>query len=119
MRPFAPRHNIYANLQALLDTTRPLNQEEMAELQLELGYVDRALAIYEELLRADPSNPWVRGRCEWLARLAMAQVRTIRSVGAPAPEVRSRSITRPGWSEPPPQPRAPASIRPLRIVPVG
>ena len=93
--------NPYASLQALLDTTRELDPQEMAELQLELGYVERALAIFEQLLLDEPKNPYYRRRCEWLARLNTATPRTIRSVGAGRPPQtpkprRRRSTTRPG-----------------------
>ena len=60
------RGNPYADLSALLDTTRKLADEEMAELQLELGYTERALFIYERLLRSEPRNEFFRRRCEWL-----------------------------------------------------
>ncbi len=123
LRPLPGQRNPYASLGALLETTRELSPEELAELQLELGYVDRALAIYERLLLADPKNASLRGRCEWLARLAMARAKETRRVGPPpapeGPPPRSRSTTWPGLpSEPPPAPRARDSIVPRRIVPI-
>ena len=114
--------NPYASLQALLDTTRELDPQEMAELQLELGYVERALRIYEELLLSDPRNGHYRRRCEWLARLATASPRKIRSVGrarpTPTPRraARRRTTTRPGRSSEPPRS---TPIRPLRTIPIG
>ncbi len=103
-------HNPYVGLRALLDATRELSLEELAELQLELGYVDRALAIYERLLLAEPKNLAYRGRCEWLARLSMAQARLRRAV--PARDATGHP-TQSGHSGTTP---APASIRPVRIV---
>ena len=82
------RKNPYADLSALLETTRKLTDEEMAELQLELGYARRALLIYERLLLADPRNAFYRRRCEWLARLLMASEPTVRRPAAPASEAR-------------------------------
>lgn len=104
-------HNPYAGLRALLEATRELSLEELAELQLELGYVDRALAIYERLLLAEPKNLAYRGRCEWLARLSMAQARRRRAV--PAREAPGHT-TQPGHASPPPPTRA--SILPLPMV---
>ncbi|MEZ4338345.1 MAG: hypothetical protein R3B82_17120 [Sandaracinaceae bacterium] len=121
LRPLPGQKNPYASLAALLDATRQLSPEELAELQLELGYVERALTIYEKLLLEDPKNPYLRGRCEWLARLAMARARETRRVGqaTPAASPRARTGTRPGWaSEPPPPPKRADSIVPRRIVPV-
>ena len=65
--------NPYAELRALLDTTRQLAPEEMAELQLEQGHVDQARRIYEELSAKDPSNRTYAMRREWLARMAPAE----------------------------------------------
>ena len=79
------------------------------------------LTIYEKLLLEDPKNPYLRGRCEWLARLAMARARETRRVGqaTPAASPRARTGTCPGWaSEPPPPPKRADSIVPRRIVPV-
>lgn len=82
------RRNPYADLPALLDATRKLSDEEMAELQLELGYTERSLLIYEQLLRGEPRNAFFRWRCEWLARLSMAHRPTV-----PRPVVRARQRT--------------------------
>lgn len=75
---------------SLLDVTRRLTPEEMAELQLEQGYVDRALHIYEELVAREPSNAGYATRRAWLARMAAvrsveAAARTLDGVGPPAP----------------------------------
>lgn len=83
--------NPYAELSALLDTTRQLDPEEMAELHLEQGFVDRALAIYEDLVRQHPDRFHYRRRRDWLARLAGVAARatlggvdsTMRGVRAP------------------------------------
>lgn len=75
--------NPYADLRALLDATRQLTPEEMAELQLEQGYVDRALRIYDELTRREPGNASYATRRAWLAR--MASVRPVRAVGPSGP----------------------------------
>lgn len=72
--------NPYADLRALLDATRQLTPEEMAELHLEQGYVDRALRIYDELTAREPSNASYATRRAWLAR--MAAVRPLRCVPA-------------------------------------
>jgi thioredoxin-like negative regulator of GroEL len=63
------------NPRSLLDTTRELAPEEMAELQLEQGYVERALAIYDELVQQHPKNAAYAMRREWLARLAQPKPR--------------------------------------------
>jgi hypothetical protein len=77
--------NPYADLRALLDSTRRLDPEEVAELQLEQGYADRALAIYEALLASEPSNAGYRRRRDWLARLATVRQRPVRCVSASSP----------------------------------
>jgi hypothetical protein len=71
--------NPYADLRALLDTTRKLDPEEEAELHLEQGFVDRALHIYEWLTEREPNNAVYAMRREWLAR--MVRSRPIRAVG--------------------------------------
>lgn len=126
----------YADLGALLDTTRELTPEEMAELQLEQGFVEAALTIFEGLLREDPTNGFYRRRCEWLARLSWAKPRPVRAVGeAPRRAVpRARKVTRPGSqgaSTAPPGLPDPSRVGPLhraalqgkiaprKIVPVG
>jgi thioredoxin-like negative regulator of GroEL len=65
-----------AQLRALLDTTRKLDPEEMAELQLEQGYIERALAIYDELAAKEPNNAGYRTRQAWLARMLDVQRRS-------------------------------------------
>jgi len=57
------------DLRALLEVTRPITPEEMAELQLEQGYADRALSIYDELAERDPGNAAYATRRAWLARI--------------------------------------------------
>ena len=101
-----------ADSRAALEVTRPLSAEEMAELQLEQGYVDRALAIFEALLAQDPQNAFYRGRCAWLRRLAKA-----RTPLRPRPRgpVASRSPTLAGVAPP----RSPDAIRPHPILVVG
>ncbi len=84
--------------------TRQLTEEEIAELQLEQGYVDRALQIYEELARRDPSNASYATRRAWLARMAAAQ---------PAPVAREAS---PAASEPDAPPARPSPEPTLRGV---
>lgn len=71
MRPANP----YADLRSLLDVTRQLSPEEMAELHLEQGFVDRALRIYDELVRREPANASYATRRAWLARIASASRR--------------------------------------------
>ncbi len=105
--------NPYAELAALLDTTRQLTPEEMAELQLEQGYVDRALRIYEELSAREPANASYATKRAWLAR--MASVRPAKaSVPEAAPRRRMRTLEGVG----PAHARAiePAIVRRLRIV---
>jgi len=126
----------YADLGALLDTTRELTPEEMAELQLEQGFVEAALHIFEALLREDPANGYYRRRCEWLARLSWAKPRPVRAVGDGSRRAvpRARKTTRPGpqgaQDVPPglPDPREigplhraalQGAIAPRKIVPVG
>ncbi len=122
------RQNLYADLSALLDATRKLTDEEMAELQLELGYTDRALLIYERLLRAEPKNLFYRRRCEWLARLLMASAPTQRRS---AVRTRKRVTTRRGSqvgsqvgsaasaAKAKVEPIAPDAVLPLEIITVG
>jgi hypothetical protein len=57
------------DLRALLEVTRPITLEEMAELQLEQGYADRALSIYDELAEREPANAAYATRRAWLARI--------------------------------------------------
>lgn len=92
--------NPYADLRALVDCTRELDPEEVAELQLEQGYADRALAIYEGLLAKAPDNVHYRRRRDWLARMATVRQRPVRLVAV---------------GEAPPEP-APAVAPPLRRV---
>ncbi len=94
----------------VLDTTRELSPEEMAELQLEQGYLDRALEIYEALLRRDPRNTVYRMRCEWLLRLTKARLRPTSRVGR-----RAR------WPSPPcpRERRRPSPVRCAPTVRVG
>jgi len=80
---------------AQLEATRTIDPEEMAELQLELGYPDRALAIYEELLRSDRHNAHYARRRAWLSGLTSVRQRRIRRVGTPAPGA--------PWTKPPPR----------------
>lgn len=114
------RHHPYADRSAFVDMTRKLADEEMAELQLELGYVGRALRIYEGLLRGEPRNPSYRARCEWLARIVLAETSPVRHA------VPARSATAdPGATTPgnggvaavvgPPS----AAVRSLEIITVG
>jgi len=126
----------YADLGALLDSTRELTPEEMAELQLEQGFVEAALSIYEALLLEEPANAYYRRRCEWLARLSWAKPRPVRAVGEPPRRAvpRPRTSTRPGpQGSAPPPPGLPdpsragplrrsalqGEIAPRKIVPVG
>jgi hypothetical protein len=90
--------NPYADLRALLDATRQLTPEEMAELQLEQGYVDRALRIYDELTRREPSNASYATRRAWLAR--MAAVRPARTIAAGVAQARPDEV-----ADPPAEPR--------------
>ena len=46
--------NPYKDLRSLLDCTRQLSPEEVAELHLEQGFVERARAIYQDLVRRAP-----------------------------------------------------------------
>jgi hypothetical protein len=88
--------NPYADLRALLDATRQLDPEEMAELQLEQGYIDRALAIYEELVHKEPDNPSYETRRAWLARMLVATERTSEErvkIERPAPRTAHREPT--------------------------
>lgn len=83
--------NPYAELRALVDTTRRLDPVEVAELQLEQGYVERALRIYDELHANDPSNAEFARRRAWLQRMSSVQARPTRTAGvrveaAPRPE---------------------------------
>lgn len=77
-------NNPYGKLRSLLDTTRQLDPEEMAELQLEQGYIERAAAIYERLAREHPANENYRRRREWLRRLTSVAKRPIRFAGPPS-----------------------------------
>jgi hypothetical protein len=70
------------DLRALLEVTRPITPEEMAELQLEQGYVDRALSIYDELTEREPGNASYATKRAWLERMA----RRDPSDPRPAPE---------------------------------
>jgi hypothetical protein len=71
-------------LPGLLDTTRQLTPEEMAELHLEQGYVDRALRIYEELSAQEPANTSYTTKREWLARMAAIRPATPPARRAPS-----------------------------------
>lgn len=95
-----PLVNPYRDLRALLDVTRPLAPEEMAELQLEQGYVERALRIYDELAARDPSNATYATRRAWLARMVSV---------ASVPVASSDPPTRTGPS---------SEVRTLRIIEV-
>lgn len=127
------RRNIHDRAEgAQLEATRTIDPEEMAELQLELGYPDRALAIYEELLRRDRHNARFARRRAWLAGLTSVRRRTIRRVGTPVPET---ADVKPPRGEPPSSPARPheptlrgfsgparagtAAVRALMIVHVG
>lgn len=78
---------------ALVDTTRQLTPEEMAELHLEQGYVDRALRIYEELSAREPANSSYATKREWLARMAAIRPATPPARrGASAPRPRRRTL---------------------------
>ena len=114
------RKNPYADLGALLDTTRKLSDEEMAELQLELGYVRRALLIYERLLLGDPKNGFFRARCEWLARLVMRDDER-RRLRPPRKRRRTpRGHAPAGGAKVEPGPSTVStSVRPLSIITVG
>ena len=112
-RPYSP-----AERSALLDATRKLGEEEMAELQLELGYLGRALRIYEGLLLGEPSNPSFRARCEWLARLVLAEQPTVRQQAPPRrPPARSGITAR--WPQAVSDVADAAAVRPLEIITVG
>jgi hypothetical protein len=78
VRPASP----YAELRALLETTRRLDPVEMAELHLEQGHFDRALRIYDELLANDPSNDEFARRRAWLERMSSVRARPTRTAGA-------------------------------------
>ena len=65
----------YRDRRRLNETTRALEPEEMAELQVEQGYLGRALSIYEELLEREPANVLYQRRCTWLRRLNVASQR--------------------------------------------
>ncbi len=88
--------NPYLHLRSLLDTTRHLDAEEMAELQLEQGYVERAAAIYDRLAREQPGNRRYAQRREWLRRLVAVQPPPRRAT-APPP----RPAGAPGPTSPP------------------
>jgi len=96
----------------LLDTTRRLSGEEMAELQLELGETRRALEIYEGLLLERPRDAFYRRRCEWLARVVLASRTRCRPP-------RSRVTTRPGRAAPRCAAETPRVVRKLEIIAVG
>lgn len=84
--------NPYRDLRALLDVTRPLAPEEMAELQLEQGYVERALRIYDELAARDPANASYATRRAWLARMVPVAAPDPPTGGALPSEVRTLRI---------------------------
>jgi hypothetical protein len=105
----------YAELRALLDTTRQLTPEEMAELHLEQGFVDRALRIYDELAAREPANPSYATRREWLARMAAARPATPAKARAREEAPRDRTRTLMGIG-PVRQADGPAMVRRLRIV---
>jgi hypothetical protein len=100
--------NPYADLRALLDSTRRLDPEEVAELHLEQGYADRALAIYESLLAREPANPAYRRRRDWLAKLASVRQRPVRCVSASTPPPAAGTARAPG-APPPTPPRRPST----------
>ncbi|MGE0790812.1 MAG: hypothetical protein AB7S26_34375 [Sandaracinaceae bacterium] len=78
-------NNPYARIGSLLDATRALDPEEMAELHIEQGLPDRAAAIYERLCRESPDNETYRRRLEWLRRLDSVKPIPIRPVSSPPP----------------------------------
>ena len=96
--------NPYAHLSALLDTTRPLSPEELAELQLEQGYVERALAAYEQLAVIHPADPHYRRRRDWLRRLGAVAVRPMREVSV---DHTLRGMRSPAALADEPEPQAP------------
>lgn len=104
-----PGANPYADLRSLLDSTRQITPEELAELHLEQGFVDRALRIYEELARAHPTNGTYATRRAWLARMSAA--RPVRPVPASEPP-RDRTLR----GLPSPVAAEPSVVRELRIV---
>lgn len=59
----------YSQLRASPEITRRITPEELAELHLEQGYVERALHIYEELVEREPANATYAMRRAWLARM--------------------------------------------------
>lgn len=91
--------NPYSDLKSLLDVTRQLDPEEMAELHLEQGFIDRALAIYEELLAKDPHNASYETKRAWLVRMQATSERKSREriatpkLERPSPRVAAREPT--------------------------
>lgn len=129
--------NPYEDLSSLLDSTRQLSPEEVAELHLEQGFIERARAIYQDLVRQSPDNADYRRRLDWLARLASVErqkviavrgskrLRQVRSVDAtlrgvlapgalPSRALPSRAL--PSSAEPRERRRTPAPVK--RIVAV-
>lgn len=86
------------DLRALLEITRPITPEELAELQLEQGYADRALSIYDELAEREPANTAYATRRAWLARIVARSSTPRRSPPASVGPLDSRKGARRGRS---------------------
>lgn len=115
LRPSAvPGKSSHADRRALLDSTRQITPEELAELQLEQGYVERALRIYEELARQHPDNATYATRRAWLARMSAARPARPEARAVP-PRRRVRTLPGPHVDESPTV-SPPATVRELRIV---
>lgn len=113
MRPSTPSpSNPYAQLASLLDTTRALDPEEMAELHLEQGYVDRALEIYERLATENPRTFHYRQRRDWLRRLERPSAKARRRVSV---DTTLRGMRAPGQITPA-EPMAAPDVRLRRII---
>jgi hypothetical protein len=63
------------------DPTRPLPLEELAELQLEQGYADRALRIYENLAARSDHPETYTNRLETLRRMVTVRALKLVRVG--------------------------------------
>lgn len=88
------------DLRALLEVTRPITPEEMAELQLEQGYADRALSIYDELAEREPTNTAYATRRAWLARIVARSPAPRRTPPPSTGPLHDRKSRRPGRSSP-------------------
>ena len=69
------QEGVVGQKEALRDDSMPkvIHTDTLAEIYLKQGHLQKALAVYQEILTREPGNPEVHGKCERLKQRLISQ----------------------------------------------